>query len=110
VAALTAHRDGLAARPLPMTLVFAGSEGQPTGPRADRQAWAGLLAELELPHYRVHDLRHAYATTLLEQGMDPRVVQDLMGWSTAAMAEIYQHVRPAMHARAVSALDQVFGG
>jgi integrase len=110
VAALTAHRDSLAARPLPMALVFANAEGQPTGPRADRQAWADLLAELGLPHYRVHDLRHAYATTLLEQGMDPRVVQDLMGWSTAAMAEIYQHVRPVMHARAVSALDGVFGG
>ena len=41
--------------------------------------------------------------------MDPRVVQDLMGWSTAAMAEIYQHVRPAMHARAVAKLDEVFG-
>jgi len=110
VTALTGHRDGLPARPHPTALVFGNAEGQPTGPRSDRQAWSQLLAELELPHYRVHDLRHAYATTLLEQGMDPRVVQDLMGWSTAAMAEIYQHVRPAMHARAVSALDQVFGG
>ena len=47
---------------------------------------------------------------LLEQGMDPRVVQDLMGWSTAAMAEIYVHVRPVMHARAVATLDEVLGG
>jgi integrase len=110
VAALTEHRDGLAARPLPAALVFAGPQGQPAGSRTDWQEWTDLLAELGLPHYRVHDLRHAYATTLLEQGVDPRVVQDLMGWSTAAMAAIYQHVRPAMHARAVSALDQVFGG
>lgn len=109
VAALTEHRDGQAARPLPGALVFAGAKGQPVGSRADWQAWTDLLAELELPHYRVHDLRHSYATTLLEQGEDPRVVQDLMGWSTAAMAEIYQHVRPVMHARAVTKLDGVFG-
>ena len=33
-----------------------------------------------------------------------------MGWSTAAMAEIYQHVRPVTHARVVSALNRRFGG
>ena len=27
-------------------------------------------------------------------------MQDLMGWSTAAMAEIYTHVRPPRHPRA----------
>jgi len=109
VAALTAHRDAQAAVPLPGALVFTSARGGPVHSRADWQAWSDLLAELGLPHYRVHDLRHAFATTLLEQGMDPRVVQDLMGWSTAAMAEIYTHVRPVMHQRAVSALDQVFG-
>lgn len=110
VTALAAHREAQSATPLPGALVFTNAKGGPVADRADWREWAQLLAGLGLPHYRVHDLRHAYATTLLEQGMDPRVVQDLMGWSTAAMAEIYVHVRPAMHARAVSALDQVFGG
>jgi integrase len=84
--------------------------GQPVHSKADWQDWQDLLASLGLPHYRVHDLRHGYATELLEQGEDPRVVQDLMGWSTAAMAEIYQHVRPVTHARVVSSLDRRFGG
>jgi len=77
--------------------------------RDDWQDWQDLLASIGLPRYRVHDLRHAYATEQLEAGEDPRVVQDLMGWSTAAMAEIYTHVRPLMHARVVSRLDQRFG-
>lgn len=102
-AALKAHRAAGAADI--GGLVFAGR-----GSRADWQDWQDLLASLGLPHYRVHDLRHGYATELLEQGEDPRVVQDLMGWSTAAMAEIYQHVRPVMHARVVSSLDKRFGG
>jgi integrase len=84
--------------------------GQPVHSRDDWQDWQDLLTSLGLPHYRVHDLRHGYATELLEQGEDPRVVQDLMGWSTAAMAEIYQHVRPVTHARVVASLDRRFGG
>jgi integrase len=78
--------------------------------KADWEDWQALLSSLGLPHYRVHDLRHGYATELLEQGEDPRVVQELMGWSTAAMAEIYQHVRPVTHARVLSVLDRRFGG
>jgi len=38
------------------------------------------------------------------------VVQDLMGHSDARMLEIYQHVRPVMHQRAVARLDRRFGG
>lgn len=83
--------------------------GRPVHGREDRRDWAALLEDLGLPHYRVHDLRHAYATMLLEEGHDPRVVQDLMGWSTAAMAEVYQHVRPVMHARVVASLDARLG-
>lgn len=90
-------------------LVFTRPNGQPVHSREDWQDWQDLLGSLDLPHYRVHDLRHGYATELLEQGEDPRVVQDLMGWSTAAMAEIYQHVRPVMHARVVSSLNRRFG-
>ena len=86
-------------------LVFTNAKGQPWHPRADWQDWQDLLADLHLPHYRVHDCRHAVATQLLESGTDPRVVQDLMGWSTLAMTEIYQHVRPALMARAMDALD-----
>lgn len=100
VAALKRHREGAA---------DIGGRVFPWPSRSDWEDWAQLLASLGLPHYRVHDLRHAYATMLLEQGADPRVVQDLMGWSSAKMAEIYQHVRPVTHARVVSMLDQALG-
>jgi len=108
VTALKAHREAAGVADIG-GLVFTRPDGRPLGDRGDWQEWADLLAELGLPHYRPHDLRHAYATMLLEGGMDPRLVQDLMGWSTAAMAQIYQHVRPVMHERAVSMLDEVLG-
>lgn len=109
VAALKTHRERQAAADIG-GLVFTTVTGRPWHGRRDWQDWQDLLTSLGLPHYRVHDCRHAYATELLEQGEDPRTVQDLLGWSSAAMAEIYQHVRPAMHRRVVARLDERFGG
>jgi integrase len=78
---------------------------------ADRQirrrganSWAviGLRAELRgkgvpeealpsgLPRIRFHDLRHAHATLLLQQGVHPRVMQERLGRSTISMiSDIY---------------------
>lgn len=109
VTALKSHRERQEVASV-AGLVFTRPNGEPVYSADDGDDWQALLAKLGLPHYRVHDLRHGYATELLEQGEDPRVVQDLMGWSTAAMAEVYQHVRPVMHARVVSRLDERFGG
>jgi integrase len=107
--ALKAHREAQQVVDLRDGLVFTGERGQPVHSKTDWKAWADLLDGLGLPHYRVHDLRHGYATMLLERGADPRLVQDLMGWSTARMAEIYQHVRPVLHAQAAAMLDEALG-
>jgi integrase len=109
VTALRAHRDRRAVADIG-GLVFTRPNGEPVYSGADWLDFQALLSAAGLPRYRVHDCRHAFATMLLEEGHDPRVVQDLMGWSTAAMAEIYQHVRPVMHARVVASLDRRFGG
>jgi integrase len=107
VAALRAHR--LAQLPSVSGLVFTTAKGQPVHPRVDYADWHALLDDLGIRRYRVHDCRHAVATMLLEQGTDPRVVQDIMGWSTLAMTEIYQHVRPALQQQALGALDRSSG-
>jgi integrase len=105
VAALREHRKGAVAEI--GGLVFTRPGGGPVHPRADYADWHALLDDLGIPRCRVHDCRHAVATMLLEAGEDPRVVQDIMGWSTAAMAEIYQHVRPALQRQA---LGRALGG
>ncbi len=110
VTALKAHREAQPVVSLRDALVFTDPQGRPVHPTRDWEEWRDLLAGLGLPHYRVHDLRHGFATMLLEQGADPRVVQDLMGHSSAAMLKIYQHVRPVMHARTAAMLDELFGG
>ena len=41
---------------------------------------------------RTHDARHTAATVLLILGVPERVVMQIMGWSSTAMAARYQHV------------------
>ena len=92
-------------------LVFCRPDGKPVDSKADWTDWQALLADLGLRRYRVHDLRHATATFLLEAGEDIRVVQAIMGHATPDFTRrAYQHVRPVMKRRAAESLDDYLRG
>lgn len=73
-------------------LVFARPDGKPVDPADDWAEWKALARVAGVRESRPHDARHTAATLLLEQGVDIRVVQDILGHSTLAVTRRYTHV------------------
>lgn len=92
-------------------LVFASQLGTPLEPRNVTRRFDAVRTAAGLDWVRLHDLRHAFATFLLDQGEELRTVMDLLGHSTIRLtADTYGHVLPTRARSAVDAIDRVLGG
>ena len=83
--------------------VFAKPDGSPIHPDLISQTFERLLAKIDLPRIRLHDLRHTHATILLQQGINPKVVSERLGHASVSFTmDVYQHVLPGMQAQAAA--------
>jgi integrase len=65
-----------------------------------------LLKKAGLPDIRFHDLRHTFATLMLQNGEHPKVVQEMLAHATIAITmDTYSHVLPNMQRDAVDRLE-----
>lgn len=72
------------------------------------QAWWATRAAAELGrHVRLHDLRHAHATTLLSEGFDVRTVAGRLGHSTATLLAVYASWVPARDTAAADRMGEL---
>ncbi len=91
-------------------LVFCTPIGMPIDSRDDRVEWHDLLFQAQVRPARVHDARHTAATLLLEQGIDIRVVQQILGHSQLSQTERYTHVTRALSQHAADRMSDALWG
>jgi len=63
-----------------------------------------VLKDAEIENFRFHDLRHSYASSLVQKGTDLYTVQKLLGHSSITMTERYAHLHPDNFKKAVENL------
>lgn len=72
-----------------------------------RRFWYPLLTAAKLKCYRLHDLRHTYASRLLSRGANVKFIQQQLGHSSLKMTlDTYSHLLPGDHEGLVTLLDE----
>jgi len=56
------------------------------------KVWTRLRTKAGLPHLRIHDLRHQYASFLVNSGRTLYEVQQILGHSDSKVTERYAHL------------------
>jgi Phage integrase family len=100
-----------------LVIMFDKALGRPMGAGTPlsggnlNRAFKALLKRAGLPQtIRFHDLRHTCATLLLRQGVNPKIVQDLLGHGDVSLTlNVYSHVLPDMGDTAAYAMDDALG-
>jgi integrase len=85
-----------------VALVFPGEGGK----RLDNvnKAWRTAVKLAKLTNFRFHDLRHTFASKLVQRGADLNRVRALLGHASIAMTLRYSHLSPRDLAETVALL------
>ena len=70
--------------------------------------WQRIRSQLGLEDMRIHDLRHSYASTLVNNGATLYEVQKLLGHSRSATTERYAHLADHTLQRAAGLIDKAY--
>jgi integrase len=113
VAVLKDHKKRMTAERLQVATgyVFTSDAGTPVDGRNMYRWYKAALRRAGLPDIRFHDLRHSVATILLEAGVHPRVVMEILGHSQISITmDTYSHVMPHVQRDALGKIDDVLFG
>lgn len=112
VAVLKTHRArqnaeklALGAGYVDQDLITAQEDGDTVSPTRITEQFGRLARRAGLPHIRLHDLRHSWATQALEAGVNPKIAQTNLGHTKVSTTlDIYSHVNQGVHAETAELL------
>lgn len=87
-------------------LVFASGTDTPLDGSNLRRGFTTALEAAQIENFHFHDLRHTFATRLVQAGVDLYKVQRLLGHKSPSMTQRYAHHFPESLRDGVEILDQ----
>ncbi len=80
------------------------ADGRPWHPDVVSRAFSRLVADVDVPRIRLHDLRHSHASHLLAAGTNAKVVSERLGHASVGFTlDTYAHVMAGQQADAAAA-------
>jgi integrase len=89
-------------------LVFTSIEGKPLDPCVLSHNFTRMVKKAGLGAVRFHDLRHTFASLMLQRGGKPKVISECLGHASVAFTmDTYSHIIEGMQEEAMALLDEV---
>jgi len=63
-----------------------------------------------IDNFRFHDLRHTWASWLVQSGVPLSILQEMGGWESIEMVQRYAHLAPAHLTEHACQIDRILGG
>ncbi|HDS1238692.1 TPA: site-specific integrase [Pluralibacter gergoviae] len=74
----------------------------------DNTAWYSALKRAGIDDFRFHDLRHTWASWLIQSGVPLSILQEMGGWESIEMVRRYAHLAPNHLTEHASKIDDIF--
>ena len=78
--------------------------------QANTKSWRHALKRAGIEDFRWHDLRHTWASWLVQHGTPLNVVQEMGAWESEGMVRRYAHLAPAHLAPHAEIVANLLGG
>jgi integrase len=76
---------------------------------SNTRAWRRALREAGIENFRWHDLRHTWASWLVQEGVPLYALQEMGGWKSVTMVRRYAHLAPAYNLKHAQVIDRCLG-
>ncbi|WP_144814161.1 site-specific integrase [Enterobacter sp. DE0047] len=75
----------------------------------DQNAWNSACRRAGIEDFRFHDLRHTWASWLIQSGVPLSVLQEMGGWESIEMVRRYAHLAPNHLTEHARQIDSILG-